>query len=158
MEVTLKLWVYDRPGVLDRIAGLIRRKGWNISSLTAGDIAEGVSQINIALKGQLLDAKALCDHLAELDFLRAWEECSPETHVICEMLLFSIPERERELAQRPGMRILREGDGIVFVEFTGTPAQVNELMQTEKARMSSCSRSGPLALSNDPKEETANGN
>lgn len=153
MEVMLKLWVYDRPGVLDRIAGLIRRKGWNISSLTAGDIEEGISQINIALKGQLVDARALCEHLAELDFLRVWEECTPETHVVCEMLLFSVPLGEAALARQPGMRILRETGNFLFVEFTGTPAQVNELLRTEKHRMASCSRSGPLALSNDPKED-----
>lgn len=154
MEVILKLWVYDRPGVLDRIAGLIRRKGWNIDSLTAGDIEQGVSQINMSLTGQAVEARVLCEHLEELDFLRSWEECTPETHVIWEMLLFSVPREHQSVARQEGMRIIREVNGIIFAEFTGTPEQVSDLLQTQKDCMMSCSRSGPLVLANNPVEDS----
>lgn len=157
MEVILKLWVYDRPGVLDRIAGLVRRKGWNINSLTAGDIEEGVSQINMALTGQMVEARVLCEHLAELDFLRSWEECAPDTHVMCEMLVFSVPEAEKALTQGEEIRVVGEHKGNLFAEYTATPGEINQFLQANRHRMTSCSRSGPLVLAIDPREGTEDG-
>ena len=50
MEATFVVHVEDQPGVLTRVASLIRRRGFNIESLTVGHTeAPGVSRMTIVL-------------------------------------------------------------------------------------------------------------
>lgn len=52
-----KLYVADKLGVLDRIVGIIRRCGWNISVLLTFESEPGKSVLIIKLdKGQIDDA------------------------------------------------------------------------------------------------------
>ncbi|HNX13527.1 MAG TPA: hypothetical protein PK854_07985 [Oscillospiraceae bacterium] len=52
-----KLFVVDKLGVLDRIVGIIRRCGWNISVLITFEAEPGKSVMIIKLdKGQIDDA------------------------------------------------------------------------------------------------------
>ena len=61
-----KLCVVDKLGVLDRIVGIIRRCGWNISVLFAYEIEPGKSILIIKLdKGQIDDA--LTKRLQEIE-------------------------------------------------------------------------------------------
>ena len=50
MHHTLVALVEDKPGVLNRIASLFRRRAFNIESLTVGRTAEpGVSRMTVVL-------------------------------------------------------------------------------------------------------------
>lgn len=156
MDTILKIWAYDRPGVLDRIAGLIRRQGWNVSSMTAGDVEEGLSQIHLSLSGKNVDAEKLGEHLDELDGVRRWEECLPQTHVIREMAMFSVRKDRPVLPEMDGLRIVDKQCGLLFAEYTGSPHEVSELLRQVHGQTVSCVRTGPLVLSaqeNPPEEE-----
>src|SRR3954463_10590526 len=49
---TVVALVEDRPGVLDRVASLFRRRGFNIESLTVGHTEnEGLSRMTIVVDG-----------------------------------------------------------------------------------------------------------
>jgi acetolactate synthase-1/3 small subunit len=49
-EHTLIVRVEDKPGVLNRVASLFRRRGYNIDSLTVGHTAEpGVSRMTVVV-------------------------------------------------------------------------------------------------------------
>lgn len=156
MEVILKIWAQDRPGVLDRIAGLIRRQGWNVGSMTAGDVEEGLSQIHLLLSGKNVDTAKLGEHLDELEGVRQWEECLPETHVIREMVMFSVRKDHPALPEVKALRIVEKRDGLLFVEFTGKPEEVDALLGLVRGQTVSCVRTGPLVLSarNAHKEES----
>ncbi len=144
MEVILKLLVYDRPGVLDRVAGIIRRKAWNIGSITAGAVSAGKSQISLSLaSADPGEIRELCEYLAELDFLLSWEQCAPETHLLRELLVFAAAAADAgELARRNGIKLLRTEGEIAFLEYVAMPAQVSAMMRELGGKMLSCSRSG----------------
>jgi acetolactate synthase-1/3 small subunit len=49
---TISVWVNDQPGVLQRIAGLFGRRGFNIDSITVGNSEEpGLSRMIIVTTG-----------------------------------------------------------------------------------------------------------
>ena len=62
---TLVAYVEDKPGVLNRVASLFRRRGYNIASLNVGRTHEaGVSRMTIVVEGdagvaQLMEGKSL---------------------------------------------------------------------------------------------------
>ena len=72
---TIVALVEDKPGVLTRIAGLFRRRGFNIASLTVGKSEEvGLSRMTCVVDGspdiviqatrqldKLIDVRGVCD-------------------------------------------------------------------------------------------------
>ena len=57
MVNTLVAWVEDRPGVLAHVAGMFRRRGFNIQSLTVGQSERpGLSSMTIVVETARLDA------------------------------------------------------------------------------------------------------
>ncbi|MBF6595702.1 MAG: acetolactate synthase small subunit, partial [Thermaceae bacterium] len=52
MRHVVSVLVQDQPGVLQRIAGLIARRGFNIESLAVGRThQEGLSRLSLAVSG-----------------------------------------------------------------------------------------------------------
>ena len=48
---TIIALVQDRPGVLTRVAGLFRRRGFNISSLAVATASKGLSRMTFVVDG-----------------------------------------------------------------------------------------------------------
>lgn len=155
-EVVLRILAYDRPGALDRISGLIRRKGWNIDSLTAGDMGGGLTQICISMHGPTVDAKALGEHLSELDSVHSWEECGRDTHIMQEMVMFCVEKNEECMSNINGAHVIARRGGTIYAVYTGTPDEVDELLGSMRGRMLSSVRSGPLLIG-DGEEGEAHG-
>jgi len=80
MPNIIRMRVYDRPGVLDRITGLIRRNGLNIKTITSGSMGEGISQITISL-GKHVRLETLGDRFREMTSVHQWERCTPATYL-----------------------------------------------------------------------------
>ena len=60
MKHTLLAWMRDKPGVLNRVSGMLRRRNFNIDSLTVGRThKEHVSRMTIVLDSE---------RIKELDF------------------------------------------------------------------------------------------
>jgi acetolactate synthase-1/3 small subunit len=155
MTVLLKIWAYDRPGVLDRIAGLIRRKGWNISTLVAAAVDGELSQIDIALEGRGLNEQALGETLAEMDAIRGVEKCTGQSHLLWDFMLICLHEDKRELAKITDSDVLaaigqakpvKEHAGRVYLEYSGPPATVTGLMRSLRGWGIRCLHTGTLAL------------
>src|SRR3974390_1684232 len=67
MVQTLVVHVENRPGVLNRVASLIRRRAYNIESLTVGHTeTPGVSRMTIAVETDEGGAARLEAHLYKL--------------------------------------------------------------------------------------------
>ena len=50
MQITFVVQVADKPGVLNRVSSLVRRRGYNIESLTVGHTeTPGVSRMTIVV-------------------------------------------------------------------------------------------------------------
>lgn len=144
MKKMLQLYVHDRPGVLDRVVGLIRRWGWNIGSLTAGDIGGGLTQIMLLLEGRDIKLDALGESLDEMDAVRAWHALTEDENPMREMVLFRVCADD-PLGRREGVRVVRAVEGIRFCEYTGLPSAADTLVAALYARDIPCVRSGPMA-------------
>jgi acetolactate synthase-1/3 small subunit len=67
MNRTLIAWVEDKPGVLNRVASLFRRRAFNIESLTVGHTERaGVSRMTIVVDSDRTDAQKVAQHLYKL--------------------------------------------------------------------------------------------
>ena len=52
MAHTLIAWMRDKPGVLNRVAGMLRRRNFNIDSLQVGHSEEpGISRMTFVVNG-----------------------------------------------------------------------------------------------------------
>lgn len=148
MEVILKILAYDQPGVLDRIAGLIRRNGWNVKTLTAGNVSDGITQINMSLSGHNVNLDILGERLLETYGVCSWEHILSENALVREMVLCRLPDSTQPIASREGIRLLElEEPGVFkYAEFTGTPEDVSAFMQEAREQQVDCVRSGVLIL------------
>ena len=52
MKYTLVAWMRDKPGVLNRVSGMLRRRNFNIDSLQVGHSeVEGISRMTFVVDG-----------------------------------------------------------------------------------------------------------
>lgn len=153
MSIVLRLAVDDRHGVLDRITGIIRRNGWNISSVNAGAIDNGYSNINIRLEDRGADVQKLGKSLSQLDCVQSWQVCTADTHVIREQLLLKIYEKDHSKLQHEQTHLLdREGD-IIYIEYTGLPWEIDRILKEVQGYAIDCVRAGVVSM---PKGSEAN--
>jgi acetolactate synthase-1/3 small subunit len=67
MEHTLVVLVEDRPGVLNRVASLFRRRAFNIESLTVGHTElPGISRMTIVIDGDQTNVERVTTNLYKL--------------------------------------------------------------------------------------------
>src|SRR5512136_3198674 len=67
MEHTLVVLVEDKPGVLNRVASLFRRRAFNIESLTVGHTeSNGISRMTIVVDGDQVSVERLTSYLYKL--------------------------------------------------------------------------------------------
>jgi hypothetical protein len=77
--------------------------------------------------------------------VRHWEECTPETHVVRELLLLRCPAARRgEIPE--GARVFGEEEGVLFAEYVADPEAIGEVMQELRRRDIACVRTGSLGL------------
>jgi acetolactate synthase-1/3 small subunit len=67
MRHTLVALVEDKPGVLNRVASLFRRRAFNIESLTVGHTEKpGISRMTIVVNSEQVDAERVVAYLYKL--------------------------------------------------------------------------------------------
>src|SRR5262249_60567125 len=67
MQHTLVVLVEDKPGVLNRVASLFRRRVFNIESLSVGHTAEpGISRMTIVIDSDQVNAERVIAYLYKL--------------------------------------------------------------------------------------------
>jgi acetolactate synthase-1/3 small subunit len=67
MEHTLVVLVEDKPGVLNRVASLFRRRAFNIESLTVGHTEQpGISRMTIVIDGEQTNVERVTANLYKL--------------------------------------------------------------------------------------------
>lgn len=140
----IRLRVHDRPGVLDRIAGLIRRHGINIDTITSGSSTDGTAQITIVF-GENAYIQRLCDKLGEMSDILHWEKCEPQTHMLRELLLASFSKGQEHLI-RKDMRIVSQEYDLTFTEYAGDPQSVAAIAAALDVNGVTYCRGGTLAL------------
>jgi acetolactate synthase small subunit len=146
MSIHIRLTVLNRHGVLDQISGLIRRNGWNISEINAGEMNGGVSCINIRMRDKGADILALRKALSQLSCVQDLQECSPATHFVRELLLFSMNVSDYQERMVDQANQIGQDDDTLFFSFLASPTEIDALLDTHGGRICDYSRGGPLGL------------
>ena len=130
------VYVDDRPGVLNRVTSLLRRRGYNIDSLTVGRTDNpGVSRMTI-----VLDLDTVATHLVEanlyklVNVLRV-EEITGERPILRDLALIKVAadsERRPQVMQVAEVfraRVVDVSPESLIYEITGTEDKIQGLVE-----------------------------
>ena len=141
MKRTLIARVEDKPGVLNRIASLFRRRAFNIESLTVGHTeAVGVSRMTIMVDSTRTGAEKVAQNLAKLVNVIKVEDVSDAPAVMRDLALIKVrtPDtRTRaelmQIVETFRARVVDVGLETLIVEATGTEEKIDGLVDVLRA-------------------------
>ena len=130
------VWVEDRPGVLNRITSLFRRRGFNIESLSVGRArAAGVSRMTIVVLCDGNTSRRLVEQLSRLVNVLRCDELTDTPSIRHELAMFKVAARPEErtqviqLATATGARIVDVALESVVIEATASPGRIDGLAE-----------------------------
>jgi acetolactate synthase-1/3 small subunit len=137
MKRTLIARVEDKPGVLNHVASLFRRRAFNIESLTVGHTeTPGVSRMTIVVDSTRTDTEKVAQNLAKLvDVIRV-DDVSDAPAVMRDLALIKVgtPDtRTRselmQIVETFRARVVDVGLETLIVEATGTEEKIDGLVE-----------------------------
>ncbi len=133
---TLIVTVEDRPGVLNRVASLFRRRGYNIESLTVGHTAEpGVSRMTVVVNADDDTVRRLEANLYKLVNVLYVENLRDKGAVVRDLALIKVRATAAERAQVLQLLEVFRARAVdvdvenLVVEIVGTPDKVEGLVK-----------------------------
>jgi acetolactate synthase-1/3 small subunit len=91
MKHTVIAWMEDKPGVLNRVAGLFRRRNFNIESLTVGHSeTPGISRMTFVVEGDARQVSQVQTQLDKLINVTAVQDVTSEPTVLRELALVKV--------------------------------------------------------------------
>ena len=163
MKRTFVALVTDKPGVLNQVASLFRRRAFNIESLTVGHTEkQGISRMTIVIDTDPISAERIKAYLYKLVNVLQVEDLSEIPTVSRDLAMVKIqakPETRNDVMQLVDVfraRIVDINNDSLIIEITGTedkidsfvdvlrPYGIIEMSQTGTVAM----QRGPSALSN----------
>lgn len=132
---TLVAYVEDKPGVLNRVASLFRRRAFNIESLTVGHTEQpGVSRMTIVIDSDQTSAARVEQNLYKLVNVLRVEDLANVPSVMRDLALIKV---KADAGTRPEIlqladvfraRILDAGTTTLILEVTGDESKIEALM------------------------------
>jgi len=136
---TLVAYVEDKPGVLNRVASLFRRRGYNIASLNVGRTHEnGVSRMTIVVEGDARVAQLMEANLYKLVNVLSVQDITDTPAVVRDMALIKVEgltERRAELLQLVEVfhaRVVDICPNSIITEITGSPDKIDAFVEVLK--------------------------
>ncbi len=130
--------VENRFGVLNRISGMFRRKGFNIDSLTVGETADPeVSRITITFCGED-DKEQIIKQLEKMPVVIKVQELDPASSVSRELLLIKLKndaEKRQELMTVSEVfrtKIVDFTNEDIIIEATGPSKKIDAFIEVVK--------------------------
>ncbi len=160
---TFVAYVEDRPGVLNRIASLFRRRGYNIVSLNVGRTHEpGISRMTFRVEADDDMALRIEANLYKLVNVLSIEDITDKPSVSRDLALIKVtvgPERRAEVLQLCEVfraRAVDVGPDTLIVETTGTQDKIDGLVAIlEPFGIAEMVQTGTVARTRGPKGEAA---
>jgi len=154
MQHTIVALMEDRPGVLNRVVSLFRRRNFNIDSLAVGHSEkEGMSRMTVVANGDNRTMEQIGKQLHKLINVTKVLDLDPAESVVRELALIKVhatPSVRRdviELAKIFRGNIVDVSPESVIIEVTGTSEKIDSL--TELLRpfgLKELTRTGLLAM------------
>jgi acetolactate synthase-1/3 small subunit len=135
MKHTVIAWMEDKPGVLNRVAGLFRRRNFNIESLTVGHSeAPGISRMTFVVDGDVRQMRQVQTQLSKLINVTDVRDVTDVPTVVRELALVKVNANSTNRAEILQLvDIYRAGivdvsmDSLV-IQITGPEDRVNSLI------------------------------
>jgi acetolactate synthase-1/3 small subunit len=135
MKHTMVAWMEDKPGVLNRVAGLFRRRSFNIESLTVGHSeSPGISRMTFVVDADDRELRQVQTQLSKLVNVTAVEDVTDEPTVIRELALVKVctnTANRAEIMQLVDIyraRIVDVAIESLVIQITGAEDRVNSLI------------------------------
>ena len=132
---TFVVYVEDRTGVLNRVASLFRRRGYNIQSLTVGETeTPGISRMTITVPSDAAGARRLEAHLYKLPHVVRVEDITNRPSVVRDLVLIKVcADRQvrsqiMEIVQVFRARVVDVAPESLVIEMTGTEDKIEGLL------------------------------
>jgi acetolactate synthase-1/3 small subunit len=151
---TLVALVEDKPGVLNRVASLFRRRAFNIESLTVGrtDVA-GISRMTIALDSDQVNVDRVMAYLYKLVNVLEVEDLRDVPTVARDLALVKVAVGGHDRGQllrvvdETRAHIVDSGDQTMTLEITGEPPHVDAVIaRLEPLGIVEMVRTGQVAM------------
>jgi acetolactate synthase-1/3 small subunit len=147
--------VEDKPGVLNRVASLFRRRAFNIESLTVGHTEQpGVSRMTIVVETGHAGAEKAAQNLRKLVNVIRVEDVTERPAVVRDLALIKVRtdggDARAEVLQIVDAfraRVVDVSLEALMIEVTGTEDKVNSLVQVlEPFGVIEMARTGQVAM------------
>jgi acetolactate synthase-1/3 small subunit len=154
MKHTLVVWMEDKPGVLNRVSSLFRRRNYNIESLSVGHSeTPSISRMTIVVSGDDRVVDQVVKQLQKLINVTKVADVTSKAAVIRELALIKVKAANGgrseiiELTNIFRARIVDVGAATVTVEITGPEDRVNSLIGLlEPFGIEEMTRTGRVAM------------
>ena len=137
MQSTLIALVEDKPGVLNRVASLFRRRAFNIESLAVGHTEKpGVSRMTIVVDSSRTDVEMVVQNLYKLVNVIQVEDVTEVPTVMRDLALIKVQANDgatraevMQIVETFRARVVDVGLRTLMVEVTGTDEKINGLVE-----------------------------
>lgn len=154
MNRILAVLVENQPGVLARVASLIRRRGFNIDSLAVGTTEDpAISRITLVVDGDQAQIQQVMRQLEKLIEVLAVNDLAENGSVARELALIKVtatPESRPQLLQLASVfraNVVDVATGAVMIEVTGNQEKIDALIAiTREYGIQEVVRTGVIAL------------
>jgi acetolactate synthase-1/3 small subunit len=132
---TLVVLVEDHPGVLNRVVSLLRRRSFNIDSITVGHSEQsGVSRMTLVVVGDDLEVEQAGKQLYKLlEVLKVTDVTDLPTisHEVCLVKVAAKAQHRQEIlliAQIYNARVVDASPSTLLIEMVGTQDKIDSLL------------------------------
>src|SRR5256714_8098135 len=136
MTHTFAVYVDNKPGVLNRVASLFRRRAFNIESLTVGHTHEpGMSRMTVVVETDDYGARRLEANLYKLVPVRRVENLSTRAQISRDLALIKVSAAGDTRAQVMQLvdvyraRVVDVSPESLVIEATGTEDKIDSLLE-----------------------------
>jgi len=151
----LSVLVQDHPGVLSRVSGMIRRRGFNIQSLSVGPSDRpGRSRMTLAVDAGHAEVDQVEKQLDRLIEVIEIEDLTDRPMILRELAIVKLAaagaQRDQLVAavERFGGRVVEANPKTIVVEVSGDFDKVERFLELLRPYgIVDLARSGPMAMS-----------
>jgi acetolactate synthase-1/3 small subunit len=136
MVHTFVVYVDNKPGVLNRVASLFRRRAFNIESLTVGRTEEaGVSRMTVVVDTDAYGARRLEANLYKLVPVKRVDDISAAPSIVRDLALIKVAatgEARTHVMQLVDVyraRVVDVSPDSLIIETTGTEDKIDSLLE-----------------------------
>jgi acetolactate synthase-1/3 small subunit len=152
--------VEDRPGVLFKVTSLIRRRGFNIATITVGSTEkEKVSRITMTMEGDVRIVEQLIKQLSKIPDVVKITELIPADSVYRELAMVKVTAQDQ--VKRSDIlnyitifrgRVIDASMDSLIIEIVGSPNKINAFLELMKSfGIAELARTGMVALARGAK-------